>query len=134
MYGLEQVVNRLRLKSGHRILVVGGDKHQRGERFGLLTKVAGRAGAVPRVEQLSGGFQARHARHLNVKKQHIGPQLQRLSHSRCAVTYCGQHAQFRPRTGQLGAQRRGQQRLVFGNQGGGAGVLRVFRHVQVILA
>ena len=72
-------------------------------------------------------FQAVLARHVDVEEQHLGQQLQRLRHCRGTITHAGQHAQGRPGVRQLGLQRLGQQRLVFGNQGGGRAVAHVFK-------
>ena len=53
-----------------------------------------------------------------VDVEHVGPQRERLSPRGFAVADAGNDPQFRPQPFQFGPQVGGQQRFVFGNEGG----------------
>ena len=111
LHGLEHVVHRSMLEGLQRVLVVGGHEHdQRQRAAGVIGPVLG---------QCLCGFEAGHAGHADVEKHDLGPQGQRLLDRRRAVAHVRHDAQLGPRARELGLQVGGEQRLVFGDQGGG---------------
>ena len=112
-YGLEQVVNGLRLKCLNGVLVVGSYKHQ------LWEGASTRASGGPLLGQFGGGIKATHAGHADVKEQHIGLQGQRLAHGAGTVAHRGHYPQRGPGAGQFSLQGLGEQVLIFGDQGSG---------------
>ncbi len=73
--GLDHIVERRALESLQRVLVVGGNENDQREGNAL----------GPVFGERLGGFEAAHARHANVQKEHLRPQRQGLLDGRCAV-------------------------------------------------
>ena len=109
IHRLDEVVHRLGLEGLQRVLVVGGDKDQQGERHAIWPILGQR---LRRVQPAGAG-------HPDVEKADIGLQRQPLPRRAEAVGQLGDDAQFGPEPGQFSRQRSGQQRLVFGDQGAG---------------
>ena len=108
-HGLEQVVGRGGVEGLQRVLVVGRHEDEQGQGAGVFRPVLGDG---------LGRLQPREARHADVQEAHLRPVLQRQLDSRRAAAGLRHDAQRRPRGGQLGAQVVGQQRFVFGDEGG----------------
>ena len=114
MDGFEHVVDRRMFESLDGVLVVGGHEYEHRQRCRVR----------PVFSERPGGLQPGHTGHADVQKHDIGAQRDRSFDSRRAMPHVRDDAQTRPQTSKLGLEVGGEQRLVFGNQGGGVHGMR----------